>query len=190
MKSGTLIIISSPSGGGKDAIIARLLKIFPNSSRLITTTTRPPRPQDIPGINYDFVNEEKFKAGIANDEYLEHNYFNGNYYGINRKRLENAMTKSAVVFTNIDVNGRNSVEKTGIKHISIFLLPDNLENLRARIAKRGGLAEDQINERLKTAKREIEQADQYNFKIVNVEGKMDETVAKVAKILDKNLSLR
>ncbi|OGH88318.1 MAG: guanylate kinase [Candidatus Magasanikbacteria bacterium RIFOXYC2_FULL_42_28] len=188
--TGKLVIISSPSGGGKDAIIARLLKIFPNSARLLTTTTRPPRPQDTPGVSYDFVSEEQFKNGIANDEYLEHNYFNGNYYGVNRKRLADALAKNSVVFTNIDVNGRQSAEQAGIKHTSIFLLPDNLENLRARIAKRGGLNERQINERLETAKREIKEADKYNYQIINAEGKMEETVTKVVEILDKNGHLR
>lgn len=188
--TGNLVIISSPSGGGKDAIIARLLKIFPNSTRLITTTTRPPRPQDTPGVSYDFVSAEQFKNGIANDEYLEHNFFNGNYYGVNRKRLADAMANNSIVFTNIDVNGRNSAEKADIKHLSIFIIPDNLENLRARIAKRGGLNDEQINERLKTAKDEIQGADKYNYQIINAEGKMEETVAKVAEILDKNGALR
>lgn len=189
MKSGTLIIISSPSGGGKDAVIDRLLKIFPNSVRLITTTTRPPRPKDIIGVSYDFVSEKKFKNGLKNNEYLEHNFYNGHYYGISSRRLDDAMNNHDLVFTNIDVNGHKSAQNAGIKNISFFLLPDDLKNLRARIAGRGGLDENQINERLKTAQQEIARSDEYSFKIVNIQGKLDETVAKVAEIIKQKLTL-
>ena len=186
--NGKLIIISSPSGGGKDAVIARLLKIFPNSARLVNTTTRPPRPKDSPGVTYDFINEKDFKAGLAQGQYLEHNFYNGHYYGVNKNRLATALANHDFVFTNIDVNGRKSAEIAGVKNLSIFLLPDDLKNLRTRIAGRGGLDETQINERLETAKREIARANEYDFQVVNKNGKMSETVDSVAKIITEHLS--
>ncbi len=186
MPNGTLIIISSPSVCGKDAVINRLLKKFPNSARLITTTTRPPRPLDTPGVSYDFKNDEEFKAELAAGQYLEHNLYNGYYYAINKKRLAEMLANHDLVFTNIDVNGRRSVEKAGIQHLSIFLVPDSLENLRQRIEARGGLNNAQINERLETAKREIKNANEYNFQLTNTEGKLDETVQKVTDIIQKN----
>ncbi|OGH93810.1 MAG: hypothetical protein A2538_02970 [Candidatus Magasanikbacteria bacterium RIFOXYD2_FULL_41_14] len=185
IKRGLLVIISSPSGGGKDTVIDRLLKIFPNSTRLINTTTRVPRPKDTPGVTYDFISNEQFKTGLSNKEYLEHNFYNGYYYGVNNQRLNTALAEHDLVFTNIDVNGRKSAADAGVKNLSIFLLPDDLKNLRTRIAGRGGLDETQINERLETAKREIARANEYDFQVKNIQGKLDETVAKVTEIIKK-----
>ena len=87
MNKGKLVIISSPSGGGKDSIISALLKIIPNSTRLITTTSREPRPGNQNGIDYYFVSQAEFKNKIQNEEMVEYNNYAGNYYGIEKKNL-------------------------------------------------------------------------------------------------------
>lgn len=182
---GKLVIISSPSGGGKDSVINALLKILPNSARLITTTSRPLRPGNQEGIDYHFVTKEEFVEKIKNNELLEHNVYAGNYYGAERKRLAEALEKYDWVLTQIEVNGKHNLDKAGVKNIAIFLLPESLEILAERIRKRKGVSEEKIEERLEIAKREIEQSADYDLRIVNKDGRFEETVRGIAEFLLK-----
>ncbi|EKD43167.1 MAG: hypothetical protein ACD_72C00420G0003 [uncultured bacterium] len=186
--TGNLIIISSPSGGGKDAIISALLKRFDSSAKLITTTTRTPRPDDIDGTTYYFINKSTFEDKIKSHEIVEYNLYTGNYYGITKTELVNKLNNFQIVFTNIDIHGRRNLVDAGFKILSIFLLPENLEDLKLRISRRGGLSETEIDQRLETAKEEITSANEYDFQVVNKNGKMSETVDSVAKIITEHLS--
>lgn len=188
MKKGLFVIISSPGGGGKDTVIAELLKKFPNSTRLVTTTSREPRPGEIPGVTYNFISKDEFEQKIKDGFFLEYNNCVGKLYGTNRTTLENALETHDIVFSNIDVNGKHSMDKAGIEHISIFLLPENVEVLRKRAEKRGGMTEEMIKERLELGEKEIRSSEDYDHRIVNKEGKLAETVAKVAQIIEQKLA--
>jgi guanylate kinase len=192
MKNGLLVIISSPSGGGKDVIIARLLKKIPNSIRLTTTTTRTPRNQEKNGINYFFINQEEFKNKIKAGKILEYNLYADNYYGTEKEVFETTIKKYPVVFTNIDYHGKQNLDRLNIPHLSIFLIPESLEILENRIKRRGDVIPEQLKKRLETAKNELKQANIFDYQIVNHEGKLDETaeeIAKIIKTLDKNPDL-
>lgn len=182
-KTGLLIIISAPSGNGKDTVIEALLKIIPNSTRFITTTSRPPRPGNQEGVDYYFISKEEFENKIKNNEFLEYNFYAGNYYGTEKKRLEEMLSNHSVVFSAIEVNGKHNLDKAKVKNLSIFLLPDSLEILKNRIRIRGGVSEELIEERMKTAQHEIENSLDYDYRIVNENGKLDETIDKLAKII-------
>jgi guanylate kinase len=184
MNKGKLVIISSPSGGGKDSIISALLKIVPNSTRLITTTSREPRPGNQNGIDYYFVSQTEFENKIQNEEMVEYNNYAGNYYGIEKKNLILALENNEWVFTQIEVNGKQHLDEQNIPNISIFLLPENLEILAKRIRNRGGLDEEKIKERLEIAQKEINKSVLYDYQIVNVDGKFEETVSKIREILN------
>ncbi|HQF57447.1 MAG TPA: guanylate kinase [Candidatus Magasanikbacteria bacterium] len=184
MNKGKLVIISSPSGGGKDSIISALLKIIPNSTRLITTTSREPRPGNQNGIDYYFVSQTEFENKIQNEEMVEYNNYAGNYYGIEKKNLILALENNEWVFTQIEVNGKQHLDEQNIPNISIFLLPENLEILAKRIRNRGGLDEEKIKERLEIAQKEINKSVLYDYQIVNVDGKFEETVSKIREILN------
>lgn len=186
---GKLVIISSPSGGGKDSVINALLKVFPNSGRFITTTTRLPRPGNVDGVDYYFVTKEEFENKIKSDEMLEYNIYAGNYYGTEKKYLVEALNKFDFVFTQIEVNGKHNLDKTGVANISIFLLPEDEEILKRRIEKRGGITKEIIEERMQIAKEEIIKSEDYDLRIVNVDGKFEETVEKIAEFLSKESSL-
>lgn len=183
MMQGKLIIISSPSGGGKDSVINALLKVLPNSGRLVTTTTRPLRPGNQEGRDYHFVSPEEFAVKIKNNELLEYNVYTGNYYGAEKKRLAEALEKYTWVFTQIEVNGKHNLDKQGIFNIAIFLLPESIEILEDRIRKRGGLTEEIIKERMEIARQEIAKSTDYDLRIVNQDGKLVETVAKIREFL-------
>lgn len=178
-----LVVISSPSGGGKDAVINSLVKIIPHSARFVTTTTRSPRPGNVDGRDYFFISKSEFEQKIAKSELLEHNFYAGNYYGTEKKHLEESLKKNDVVFTQIEVNGKHNLDRLGIPHLSIFLVPESLEILRSRIEKRGGITPEIIAERLKIAEREIAESADYDHRIVNVDGKLEETIEKIAKII-------
>lgn len=186
-KTGLLIIISAPSGNGKDAVINALLNIIPGSTRFITTTSRPPRPGNIAGVDYHFISKEEFENKIKNNEFLEYNFYAENYYGTEKKLLDTALLKNQVVFLNMEVNGKKSLDKVGVKNLSIFLLPDSLEILKNRIRQRGGVSEELIEERMKIAQNEIDNSLDYNYRIVNEDGKIEQTIDKLAKIITSKL---
>lgn len=180
---GLLLIISSPSGGGKDSVIRELLKIFPNSARFITTTSRPPRPGNTNGVDYYFINQKQFAKQIKNGDFLEYNIYAGQYYGTEKEKLEKMLSQHDIVFTQIEVNGKHNLDKQDIENVSIFLLPENLEILKKRIQRRGGLTPEIITERLKTAEKEILDSADYDYRLVNKDGKMSETVNEIATII-------
>lgn len=182
-KNGLLIIISSPSGNGKDTVINALLKIISDSTRFVTTTSRPPRPGNKEGVDYYFITKEEFENKIKNNDFLEYNFYAGNYYGTEKKRLEESLEENKIVFLAIEVTGKKNIDKAGIKHLSIFLLPESLEILKDRIRKRGGLSEELIEERMIIAQKEISFSLDYNYQVINENGKIDQTVDKLAKII-------
>jgi guanylate kinase len=190
MANGLLVIISSPSGGGKDTVINELTKRIQGSTRLVTTTTRQPREGETDGVQYNFISEQEFKKRIENGEFLEHNRYAEHYYGSERKVLERTLSKNKVVFTLIEVNGKRNLDKAGIKNLSIFLVPESLEILKKRIIERGGVSPELIKERLETAERELKEAKSYDFQVVNKEGKLPQTVDEIGKILQKELENR
>lgn len=186
---GLLVVISSPSGGGKDSVINALLKKFEGSARFVTTTSRPPRPGNREGIDYHFVSAEEFAAKIERGDFIEYNFYAENYYGTERSRLEQSLAEHPLTFTQIEVNGKHNLDKAKIPHLSIFLLPENLEDLAARIRARGGVTENQMAERLEIAKAEIQESADYDYKVVNAQGKLAQTIEKIAAIIKPYLGV-
>lgn len=188
--TGLLVIISSPSGGGKDVVINTLLKRLPDAVRLITTTSRPPRPGNKEGVDYFFTTRETFETRIKAGEFLEHNEYAGNLYGTPKQYLTDLLAAHKVVLTQIEVNGKHIFDKLGVPHLAVFMLPDSLDNLRKRIEKRGGITPEIIDERLEIAKHEIAASTDYDYRVVNVEGQLAETIAKIEDIITKELANR
>jgi len=182
---GLLIIISSPSGGGKDAVIRALLKNFPKSAKVITTTSRTPRPSDIEGVTYNFLSREEFKQKIKEGYFLEYNDCVGNYYGTPHEYFYNLLKNNNFVFSNIDVNGKYSIDKLGVRNLSFFLLPESIDVLKKRAEKRGGMTKAMVDDRMRLAKKEIEKSADYDYKIVNYEGKIEQTIEEITQIIRK-----
>lgn len=185
MLNKKFIVISAPSGGGKDTIIKKLISKFPKACRLVTTTTREMRSDDVDGKTYNFIDKKKFKQKIKNNELVEHNYYNGQYYGIDKATLKKTLAKCDLVFTNIDVNGKASLDKNNIEHLAIFIEPESIKVLEGRIKERGGTTPEDLKKRLKIAKNEIKMANIYDFRVLNREGHVDETVNEIVNIITK-----
>lgn len=182
---GLLVVISSPSGGGKDSVIKALVKRIPRSARCLTTTSRPPRPGNVEGVDYHFVSEQEFKEKISRGEFIEYNIYAGNYYGTERRVLDHALLSHDVIYTQVEINGKLSFDRLHIPHLAIFLMPQNLEVLRQRIVARGGLTLEEVEERLEIASKQIAQAGIYDLEIVNEQGKFEETIGKVEKAIQE-----
>lgn len=190
MKKGMLVIISSPSGGGKDSVVNIITKKIPNSRHFVTTTTRAPREGEIPGKNYFFISLEDFRNKIKRGAFLEYNFYAGNYYGTEREVLEDTLANYDIVISQIEVHGKHNLDKLKIENLSIFLMPQSMDIIRNRLVNRGGLPEKDIQERMEIALNEIEESKDYDYQVVNKEGGLDETVAKVEEIIKKELTKR
>ncbi|MFA5128159.1 MAG: guanylate kinase [Patescibacteria group bacterium] len=187
--SGHLIIISSPSGGGKDAVIRGLIHKLPDAVKLMTTTTRPPRPGEQNGVDYNFVTRDEFEKMLRDGKMIEYNFYAENYYGTERQRLTDLLDKHNIVFSNIEVNGKKNLDAAGWNNLSIFLMPESEEVLKIRIETRGGLTPEKIKQRLETAISEVAESKIYDYKIVNYQDKLAETIEKAEEIINERLGL-
>ncbi|MBU0661052.1 guanylate kinase [Patescibacteria group bacterium] len=184
-KQGTLVLVSAPSGGGKNATIRALLNRFNNSTQLVTTTTRHKRPGEKDGIDYHFISKELFREKLVHDEFVEYNDYDGNLYGTQWVHLKTAQEEYELVFSQAEVNGKKHLDEQKVPHIAIFLVPEDFEILKQRIQKRGGTTADSIAERLVIAKQEVAASGIYDFPVVNKEGELEETINQIVQFLEE-----
>ncbi len=138
-------------------------------------------------MDYHFLSAEEFVTKIEQGDFIEYNFYAGNYYGTQKSHLAETLKNHSLVLTQIEVNGKHNLDKTGISHLAIFLLPESLDILRHRIKERGGVSEADLKERLTIAQKEIAESGDYDCRIVNAEGHLTETIEKIAKIIEPYL---
>jgi guanylate kinase len=183
-----IFIISGPSGSGQDSVIKGLKKEFDfDLDKIITTTTREMRPEDAEGISYYFISKEEFEKKIKENKFFEYALEdNGNYYGGTYAELERVKKTQKPVIWKIDYKGVLNAKKILPEAKSIFIyIP--FELIRKRLKNRGE-SEEVIKSRLKYAKGWYENENAFDFKVINEEGKLDETVQKVAEIIKSNFN--
>ena len=165
---GLLIVLSGPSGVGKGTVRAA---VFANNQfqyvYSVSATTRAQRPGEVDGKDYYFVSREEFETMIQNEDLLEYAEYVGNYYGTPIQKIEENLAAGHDVFLEIEVQGAMKVKERMPEGIFIFLAPPNLEELESRITGRGTDAEHVIQERMATAKEEIELMQHYDYVVVN-----------------------
>lgn len=181
MNKGSVVIVSGPSGSGKDTILRRLLKKNPEICFSISSTTRPMREEDKVEKKYDFITVAEFEAMIERDELLEYNRYVNNYYGTPRIPVEAAINEGRDMIIEVDVNGAAAIRSRLPEAISIFIMPPSLEELERRLCGRGTDSKEVIAARLKTALEEIERAPEYDYVVVN--GDIDEAVEDILSII-------
>jgi len=182
-----LIVIAGPTGVGESTITKELIKRFPSFIRLVTATTRPPRPGEKEGVDYFFLSKAEFENKIKNGEILEYqNTRDGSYYGTLGKELKSKLEQGYNIIANYDIVGtRFFKEKYG--SISIFVLPESLESLKKRHVDRNpNIDEKELTARLKYAEHEItKEAPFYDYQVVNKYGQLEIALEEIHQILKK-----
>ena len=166
---GTLFIVSSPSGGGKTTLIRRLLAGACGKGLhfSVSHTTRPKREGEEDGREYHFVSAAEFEKMARRGEFLEHNEVHGNFYGTARAEVMPRLSAGEDVVLDIDVQGARDVRQAQPESVSIFLVPSSAEQLEKRLRSRGLDGEDAIRKRLINAAKEVAQAENFQYVIVN-----------------------
>lgn len=181
-KSGQVIVISSPSGGGKGSIIDGLLKNDSTTRWLsVSTTTRPQRANDIPGVTYNFVTKEEFEEKIKNDYFIEYTTYADNYYGTPKEFIKEKLDKGIDVILEIEIEGAANIKKIIPEAIFIFIMPPSLKTLIKRLKNRNTDSKEKIIERFHTAYKEINDVTKYNYVVVN--DKLEDAIEKVEAII-------
>jgi len=164
---GMLVVVSSPSGGGKGTLIDRVLKTVPGLAFSVSYTTRAPRGSEENGREYFFVDEPTFRAMIARGEFLEWADVYGHLYGTNALQVERERQTGRDIILEIDVQGAESIRQQVSDAVSIFILPPSFELLRNRLVARATDSAADLERRLKGAPAEVAQYEHFDYVILN-----------------------
>jgi guanylate kinase len=178
-----LVIISGPSGVGKDSVVRRMRELDPTLHFVVTTTDRPPRPGEIEGIDYHFVSTARFRDMIADDELLEYALVYGQYKGVPREGVRQALASGRDVIMRLDVQGAATISKRVPQALTIFLLPPSLDVLVQRLGGRATDSPEQMAQRLQTALAELKRLEEFDYAVVNEHDALDQTVSKIMAIM-------
>lgn len=162
-KEGILIVLSAPSGCGKDTVLARLSGV----RRSVSMTTRAMREGEINGVDYYFVTEDYFLKQLEEGKILEYTSYNGNYYGTPKQAVDEWLKAGETVVLKIEVEGGGNIRKLYPDSVGIFLVPPSMQTLERRLRKRSSESEDEIYSRLTIAQNEIKHATEYDYIVVN-----------------------
>lgn len=164
-----LLVVSGPSGSGKDTVVNLLMQNHPEIELSVSATTRAPRPGEQNGCHYHFVAKEEFERYIANGELLEYANYVGNYYGTLKSEVDKRIARSVTCVLIIEVEGAANIKKSYPDCTAVFLLPPSMQELERRLRGRGTESEERIQERLARAAEEIKLAETgiYDFTLVN-----------------------
>ena len=164
---GKTFIISGPSGVGKSTVLSALLEKRKNLYFSVSATTRDPRPGELDGIHYHFIDAESFRKWIAMDQFLEYAEYVGNFYGTPKRYVDEAMAQGKDVILDIEVQGALQVTGKRPDTVRIFIAPPSWDALEQRLTGRGTDSPEKIQKRLVRAKVELQTADTYDYFVIN-----------------------
>lgn len=182
-----VVVIAGPAGSGKDTLINALLKRCPNTTRMVTATTRAPRPGERDGVNYHFMSNDRFQEEIAKGNILEHYHRveTDTYYGTYKPDIESRINSGHVVLCQIQIVGAKYL-KEHYDATTLFIMPPSLDAFEKRIRNRAPMSDAEWQERKEFTEREVrEEAPFYDYRIANEDGKLTEAVDAVVEILQK-----
>ena len=166
-KQGLLIVLSGPSGSGKNTVCDEVKKNNKNIWESISMTSRKPRKGEIDGKSYYFVTEEEFKKDIEDDNMLEYAKFAGNYYGTPKKNIQKHLDNGEDVILVIEIQGALQIKQKISHALFVFLLPPSMKELKRRLIDRNTESSSKVMERFERAYKEINELSKYNYVIVN-----------------------
>jgi guanylate kinase len=177
------IVISGFSGVGKDATLDKMKKAGFPFHYVVTATTRPKRPGEKDGVDYHFLSEDKFRQMIKTNQFLEWAEVYGNYYGVPKREVEEALRKGQDTIVKVDVQGAATIKQILPDAVFIFLMAPSTEELANRLKQRHGLHSADLDLRLSKAREEIESLPQFDYVVVNHTDNLDLTVAQINAIV-------
>ena len=180
-----LVVISGPSGVGKDAVIAQMRDSQPGLAFAVTATTRPMRPGEVDGRDYVFLSPKRFEAMLEAEGFLEHAEVYGNRYGVPRQGVRTALEAGRDVIVKIDVQGAATIRRIAPDAILIFLAAPSAAELERRLRTRKTDSPEQLTVRIETAQHETQQAGWFDVTIVNETGAVGQTVARIIEAIEE-----
>ena len=178
-----LVVLSGPSGVGKDAALAELKRLTRPWHFVVTATTRPPRLGEKHGVDYVFLGLETFLRMQERDEFLECAQVYGNWYGVPRSQVRRALKEGKDVILKIDVQGAATVRRLAPEALAIFMLPGSFDELRERLCRRMTESSGEMELRLEVAREELAQVRKFDYRVVNRAGRLDQAIADIDAII-------
>jgi guanylate kinase len=178
-----LVVISGPSGVGKDMTIKRMKELGYPFYFVVTATTRPKRPDEEEGVDYFFVSKSHFAEMIEEGELLEYALVYGDYKGIPKQQVRQALTSGKDVLMRIDVQGAETIRRLVPEAVLVFLSAESEDALVRRLQERKTEPEDQLKLRIATARQEFKRLDIFDYVVINAQDQLDETCYKIAAII-------
>ncbi len=178
-----LIVISGPSGAGKDTIMQRMKERGMPFHFVVTATTRPRRENEVHGRDYFFVSKEEFARMIDEDELIEYAIVYGDYKGIPKQQVREALKSGKDVVMRLDVQGAETVRKLAPSAILIFMTVDNEQELERRLRERKTETAEELALRIATARKELQRVDAFDYVVVNADDHQDEAVDTIQAII-------
>ena len=182
-KSPLLIILSGPSGVGKDAILARMRRLKLPFHYVVTATTRPQRVREKNGIEYHFLSQEKFQQMRDEGQLLEWAKVYGNYYGVPKDEIRQALSKTKDILLKVDIQGAATIKKVLPQAIFIFVMPPSIEELKRRLEQRHSESLADLTLRLEKAEEEMRKLSLFDYVITSHQGKLDEAISQINAIV-------
>jgi guanylate kinase len=177
------IVISGFSGVGKDATLDKMKKVGFPFHYVVTATTRPKRPGEKDGVDYHFLSEDKFRQMIKTNQFLEWAKVYGNYYGVPKREIEEALRQGQDTIVKVDVQGAATIKQILPEAVFIFLMAPSTEELANRLKQRHGLHSEDLDLRLSKAREEIESLPLFDYVVVSHTDDLDLTVTQINAIV-------
>ena len=178
-----LVVISGPSGVGKDAVLERMRSSNVPYHFAVTATARPKRDSEVDGVDYIFVEGDEFRRMIQNDELLEWAEVYGNPYGVPKSPVRVALARGQDVILKIDVQGADNIRRLVPGAVYVFLAPPDMSELKHRLTRRRTESTETLKVRLATAAKELEEAAKFDYVVVNRTGRLDKAVEEINTII-------